>query len=588
MNLRPKFVPAPPSSRAGRWRLVALTSAAVLVAGVAVPTPATAGPSDQRPLNRPPVVTLTSPTAGQNVPIPGTLTLAANAYDIDGSITKVEFYVGNTRVGVDTTAPYTVSISTTTIGFGAFGAKARAYDNGYPPLTSDSGVVPFYVVTIPPEPPSSRVSNPYSGARQYVNPDWSQRVHAQAAQTPGELGRQMATTAGFPTAVWLDEIADITAGDGLAGHLDEALAQQSTGRPVVVQLVLYNLPNRDCARLGAPGELLISADGMARYRAEFIDQIVSILSRPAYTNLRIVTVVEPGALGGLVTGMNAANPVLECVEAYYNGAYVEGIRYALNQLKTLRNVYSYLDLSSSARLGWDDYADLTLQLVTRTLTEGSAPGVNSVAGFATDVAEYVPVVEPFLPDPHLLVGDRPIYQFSYFYDWNKIFDELDYAQLLRNALIQRGLPSSIGMMIDTGRNGWGGTGRPTQVSTSGDPNTYVDESRVDRRPLRYDWCNQTGAGLGERPVANPAPGVHAYAWLKPPGESDGVSSPLAAPEPERDYLQHRNACNPEGGNNEHGSNRPTNALPNAPHHGRWFPEFFAQLVRNAYPPVPAG
>ena len=29
----------------------------------------------------------------------------------------------------------------------------------------------------------------------------------------------------------------------------------------------------------------------------------------------------------------------------------------------------------------------------------------------------------------------------------------------------------------------------------------------------------------------------------------------------------------------------TNALPNAPHFGRWFPQQFEMLVRNAYPPV---
>jgi cellulose 1,4-beta-cellobiosidase len=30
---------------------------------------------------------------------------------------------------------------------------------------------------------------------------------------------------------------------------------------------------------------------------------------------------------------------------------------------------------------------------------------------------------------------------------------------------------------------------------------------------------------------------------------------------------------------------PTNALPNAPHAGRWFPEQFAMLVQNAFPPI---
>ncbi len=79
------------------------------------------------------------------------------------------------------------------------------------------------------------------------------------------------------------------------------------------------------------------------------------------------------------------------------------------------------------------------------------------------------------------------------------------------------------MLIDTSRNGWGGSARPTAVSVSYDVNTYVDQSRLDRRINRYNWCNQVNAGIGERPVAAPRAGVDAYIWARPPGESDGAS-----------------------------------------------------------------
>ena len=55
-----------------------------------------------------------------------------------------------------------------------------------------------------------------------------------------------------------------------------------------------------------------------------------------------------------------------------------------------------------------------------------------------------------------------------------------------------------GFIIDTARNGKGGI-----------------------RTRWGNWCNIKGAGLGERPRAAPAPLVHAYFWVKPPGESDG-------------------------------------------------------------------
>src|SRR5699024_11689901 len=46
-----------------------------------------------------------------------------------------------------------------------------------------------------------------------------------------------------------------TTGDmGLRDHLDEAV-DQADGQPLVFQLVIYNLPGRDCAALASNGEL---------------------------------------------------------------------------------------------------------------------------------------------------------------------------------------------------------------------------------------------------------------------------------------------------------------------------------------------
>ena len=77
------------------------------------------------------------------------------------------------------------------------------------------------------------------------------------------------------------------------------------------------------------------------------------------------------------------------------------------------------------------------------------------------------------------------------------------------------------------RNGWGGSARPKAASTSTNVDTFVDESRIDRRIHAGNWCNQSGAGLGERPRASPADGIDAYVWIKPPGESDGSSMAIA-------------------------------------------------------------
>ena len=190
--------------------------------------------------------------------------------------------------------------------------------------------------------------------------------------------------------------------------------------------------------------------------------------------------------------------------------------------------------------------------------------------------------EVFLPNPDLTVGGQQI-KSADFYEWNPYFDELDFAAAMRDAFISRGFPSGIGMLIDTSRNGWGGTARPGNVSTSTDLNTYVDESRVDRRPHRGGWCNQAGAGIGERPQASPAPGIDAYVWVKPPGESDGVSEPGIV-DPTDPNKKFDIMCDPTA-QSTYNNAYPTNALPNAPHAGRWFPEQFQMLVENAYPPL---
>lgn len=79
------------------------------------------------PANVPPTVTLDQPAAGSSSTAPATISFAATAADSDGSVAKVEFYAGATKVGEDLTAPYTFSWSG--VGAGSYSVKARAVDN---------------------------------------------------------------------------------------------------------------------------------------------------------------------------------------------------------------------------------------------------------------------------------------------------------------------------------------------------------------------------------------------------------------------------------------------------------------------------
>ena len=77
--------------------------------------------------NLPPQVSLTAPPTGLTFPAGGSVVLTADASDIDGSITKVEFFTGSTLIGSDTTSPY--SFAWTNIPAGVHSLTAVATDN---------------------------------------------------------------------------------------------------------------------------------------------------------------------------------------------------------------------------------------------------------------------------------------------------------------------------------------------------------------------------------------------------------------------------------------------------------------------------
>ncbi|MGW7299148.1 glycoside hydrolase family 6 protein [Streptomyces sp. NPDC054829] len=415
-----------------------------------------------------------------------------------------------------------------------------------------------------------RVDNPYSGAKVYVNPEWSEK----AAAEPG--GSRIADQ---PTGVWLDRIAAINGvngGMGLRDHLDEALSQKGSDE-LVIQLVIYNLPGRDCAALASNGEL--GPTEIDRYKNEYIDPIAEILSDPKYASLRIVTTVEIDSLPNLVTNTGSrptATPECDVMKA--NGNYVKGVGYALAQLGAIPNVYNYVDAGHHGWIGWDDNFNASAQIFKEAATAEGAT-VNDVHGFITNTANYSALKEENFTINSTVNGTSV--RESDWVDWNRYVDELSFAQAFRNQLVSVGFNSSIGMLIDTSRNGWGGSQRPTGPGATTNVNTYVDGGRYDRRIHIGNWCNQSGAGLGERPQTAPAAGIDAYVWMKPPGESDGSSTAI----PNDEGKGFDRMCDPTYTGNARNGNNLSGALPNAPVSGHWFSAQFQELMRNAYPPL---
>jgi len=74
------------------------------------------------PGNQAPVVALTAPATA-----PGSFAINATAADSDGTIAKVEFFAGATRLGEDTSAPYTYTWNN--VAAGTYSLTAKATDN---------------------------------------------------------------------------------------------------------------------------------------------------------------------------------------------------------------------------------------------------------------------------------------------------------------------------------------------------------------------------------------------------------------------------------------------------------------------------
>ncbi len=439
------------------------------------------------------------------------------------------------------------------------------------PTASPTSASPSPTTSTSPPPAGTHVTNPFSGASFYRNPDYTSEVQAQAS---ADGSTAEANVANYPTGVWMDTMGAITGTTGhrsLASHLDTALTQQSGSTPIVFEVVVYDLPGRDCAALASNGEVPATAAGLDTYEHSYIDPIASVLSNSKYSNVRIVAIIEPDSLPNAVTNQSKS----ACATA--TPFYETGIEYALNKLHAISNVYNYLDIAHSAWLGWSSNFQPAINEFAKVANATTA-GKASLDGFISNTANYTPVQEPFLPNSTMTVGGQPL-DSANFYQYNPYFDELSYDQAMRSGLVSAGFSNNIGMLIDTSRDGWGGPGRPTSVNSSPTtPDSYVAANKIDQRPFRGDWCNQNNAGIGARPAVNPASGIMAYVWIKPPGESDGDY-------PSGSHTHGDPHCDPASTNTDgNGGTYSTGSIPgfDVPA-GQWYAAEFQMLARNAFP-----
>ena len=323
----------------------------------------------------------------------------------------------------------------------------------------------------------------YAGAQFFRDPDYAKRMDVSREKNPALAARIDAIKSRVGTAVWVDKTYHLF-------RVDEVLAetrrqQQASGQPVVATFVVYNLPDRDCSAGASAGELTLKDRGMERYKAEYIDQFAKKFAE--YSDVRIAIVLEPDSLPNIVTNRGAGNCTPEVLQGYR-----EGVVYAIQHL-AMPHVAIYLDVAHSGWLGWEGNRTGIAQVFREVLD--AAGGEQLIRGFATNISNYTPIVEP---DPSEERRKSP------YYGNNPAMDELTYVSLLSSSLGAVGITRK-NFIIDTGRNG-----NPRARSNWG------------------SWCNVANAKVGELPAVDPMPIIpigsahlDAYMWIKPPGESDG-------------------------------------------------------------------
>ncbi len=96
--------------------------------------------------NTPPSIALATSTTA--ITVGETATLTATASDVDGTVTKVEFYNGFVLAATDTTSPYTYAF--TPASAGTYTLSAKAYDNSGGSATSSGVTITVKGAAVPP------------------------------------------------------------------------------------------------------------------------------------------------------------------------------------------------------------------------------------------------------------------------------------------------------------------------------------------------------------------------------------------------------------------------------------------------------
>ncbi|KAH8730290.1 cellobiohydrolase-like protein II precursor [Phaeosphaeriaceae sp. PMI808] len=331
---------------------------------------------------------------------------------------------------------------------------------------------------------SNRTVNPWPGKDRYVVQSYSKKLDETIAAFKAKndtlnAARTRTVQQKVSTFHWVTTRAMVST---IGTVIKEARAQRRGFKRVIVGLVLYNLPDRDCSAGESAGELSIANDGLNLYKKEFVDEYAKQVS--SAPDLDFAIVLEPDSLGNAIT--NQGVPFCKTATPVYE----EGIAYAIAKLQ-FPNVHLYIDAAHGGWLGWADNLKPTAQIFAKVVA--AAKKINPLAkirGYATNVSNY----------NSFQAKVRENYT-----EWSPSWDESHYASSLSTYLEAEGLPT----------------------------NFIIDQGRVAAPGARKEWgawCNVEPSGFGPLPgTKNNNTHIDSIVWIKPGGESDGKCGLAGAP-----------------------------------------------------------
>ncbi len=139
--------------------------------------------NESTPANQAPVISITSPANNATFTAPATVAISATASDADGSIAKVEFFNGSTKLGEDLTSPYEFSWSG--VAAGTYALTAKATDNKG--AETVSAVVNVSVTNPANQSPSVAITSPANNA-SFTAPA-TVAISATASDADGNIAR---------------------------------------------------------------------------------------------------------------------------------------------------------------------------------------------------------------------------------------------------------------------------------------------------------------------------------------------------------------------------------------------------------------